>query len=120
MAKDSYQDILDAADKPGGTSGTLQGDRRLPPQQPIPRPKMGWPWTAPVQPDPKFPSKAPAGMANQVKGDIGMYRQQEAKKIFGSAFPGNKLPGHDRINQLKYRAPETAIDAKFGPGDKVC
>ena len=116
MAKDSYQDVLDAADKPGGTSGTLQGDRKIPPQLPLPRPKFGWPWTSPPAPDPKLPSKAPAGMAAAVKGDIGMYRQKEAGKVFSRRSLGGKTIS----NPLSYPMPETAIDSKYGPGDKVC
>ena len=115
MAKDSYQDVMDAVDKTGGT-GTMQGDRRLPPQQPLPRPKMGWPWTSPPDPEPKPPSKAPAGMATSVKGDIGMYRQQEAGKVFSRRSLGGKTIS----NPLSYRTPDTAIDSKYGPGDKVC
>ena len=115
MAKDSYQDLMDAVDKPGGTTGSMQGDRKLPPQLPLPRPKMGWPWTPPPQPEPKMPSKAPAGMATAVKGDIGKYRQQEAEKVFPKGLGGRAIR-----NPLSYRAPETAIDSKFGPGDKVC
>jgi hypothetical protein len=59
------------------------------------------------------PSKAPRGMGNAVQGDLGKYRQEEARKV----FPG--IPGKDTSNPLHYRKPETAIDAKFGPGDKV-
>ena len=114
MAKDPYQDVMDAVDKTGGT-GSMSGDRRLPPQQPLPRPKFGWPWTPPPQPEPKMPSKAPYGMEACVKGDIGKYRQQEAEKVFRKGLGGRSIS-----NPLKYRTPDTAIDAKFGPGDKVC
>lgn len=91
----------------GKLGGTLrqsrpEGDRIKRPFQMAPR-DYGTP-----------PSKAPKGMAYAVEGDLGKYRQMEAKKV----FPG--LPGKDTPNRLPYRKPETAIDSKFGPGDKVC
>ena len=69
-------------------------------------------------PPPKQPkSNAPRGMANQVTGDLGYYRQIEAGKVFSRPI---KRAGRVIENPLSYRKPETAIDAKFGPGDKVC
>ena len=104
--RDPITRMLEQAEK-GQLGGTLkqsrpEGDKIIRPFQPPPRD-----YSTP-------PSKAPRGMANNVEGDLGMYRQQEARKV----FPG--LAGKDESNPLRYRKPETAIDAKFGPGDKVC
>jgi hypothetical protein len=49
-----------------------------------------------------------------VKGNLGMQRADESEKA--SRKLGNKVPR----NPLSYRSPDTAIDAKYGPGDKVC
>ena len=49
-----------------------------------------------------------------VKGNIGSQRAEEAAKA--SRKLGNAVPR----NPLSYRSPETAIDPKYGPGDKVC
>ena len=113
MAKDYVDDMLEKAEK-GKLGGTLKNSR--PEGQPVPRPRWGQIWTAPPQPDKTPPSKAPYGMASAVKGDIGMYRQKEA----GKAFSRRSLGGGTISNPLHYRTPETAIDGKFGPGDKVC
>ena len=71
------------------------------------------PFTSPPRDYSTPPSKAPRGMGNAVQGDLGKYRQIEAKKV----FPG--LPGKDTASGLPFRKPQTGIDAKFGPGDKV-
>ena len=104
--RDPITRMLEQAEK-GQLGGTLkqsrpEGDKIIRPFQAPPRD-----YSTP-------PSKAPRGMANSVEGDLGMYRQQEARKV----FPG--LAGQDETNPLRYRKPETAIDAKYGPGDKVC
>lgn len=108
MAKDPIDKYLEDVDKRGGT-GTMAGDRKNFPTTPIKRPWFGGPSSAP-----KPVSKAPAGMAAAVKGDLGKYRQMEYAKV------ARKLGGRDVSNPLHYRTPDTAIDAKFGPGDKVC
>ena len=104
--RDPIARMLDQAEK-GQLGGTLRQSR--PEGDPIQRP-----FQAPPRDYSTPPSKAPRGMANSVEGDIGMYRQQEARKVF------SKLAGKDISNPLNYRKPETAIDAKYGPGDKVC
>lgn len=100
--------MMEAAERGDRSLGTLRGSR--------PGDDRGI--QRPFQPAPRDyatpPSKAPRGMANAVEGDLGAYRQSEAKKVFGS------LPGKDSSNPLRYRKPQTGIDAKFGPGDKVC
>lgn len=108
--KDPMDKYLEQVDK-GKQATTLSGIRKEIPSTPIMRPWFGAP-----APTPKPPSKAPSGMGTQVKGDIGMYRQQEAGKVFSR----RSLGGRDISNPLSYGKPETAIDPKFGPGDKVC
>lgn len=105
--KTALDRMLERAERGDRSMGTLRGsrpsdDRIIRPFTPNPRD-----FSTP-------PSKAPRGMGNAVQGDLGHYRQVEAKKV----FPG--LPGKDQGNGLRYRKPATAIDAKFGPGDKVC
>jgi hypothetical protein len=51
------------------------------------------------------------------KGDIGAARAAEISKAFRRPI---KRSGDIPANKLKYRAPSVAIDAKYGPGDKVC
>lgn len=104
--RDPIQRMLDQAEK-GQLGGTLkqsrpEGDQIIRPFQAPPRD-----YSTP-------PSKAPRGMATSVEGDIGMYRQQEAVKVFGAQG------GKSISNPLSYRKPETAIDSQFGPPDKVC
>lgn len=104
--EDAIERMLKQAER-GELGGTLrrsrpEGERIIRPFSPPPR-DNGTP-----------PSKAPRGMANAVQGDLGAYRQQEARKV----FPG--IAGKDASNPLRYRKPATAIDEKFGPGDKVC
>lgn len=111
MAKDAMQEYLDKVDKKGGT-GTLAGDRKEMPSAPITRPWFGAP-----APQPKPPSKAPAGMGNAVKGDLGAYRGQEAD--MQKNFKGDGRTGAC-AKRLSYRMPETAIDSKYGPGDTIC
>jgi hypothetical protein len=84
------------------SKGTLEEMRKKLPNMPLPRPPM-----------PK--SYAPKGMAMAVKGDLGAYRQMESQKV-----TRKKLGGRSIANPLTYRKPETAIDGKFGPGDRVC
>ena len=63
-------------------------------------------------------SKMPKGATLSPKGDIGMYSVMEGEKA-GKQFKGKG--GYDTgSSYLPYRAPETAIDGKFGPGDRVC
>lgn len=112
MAKDAYDEYMDSVDKKG-TSGSYGKERQQMPSMELPRPRIFNLFTAPPAPAPKVPSKAPAGMDAAVKGDIGMYRQMEAGKQKG-------MGGKSISNPLKYRTPETGIDSKFGPGDKVC
>lgn len=71
----------------------------------------------PQTPPPAPKSYAPRGMGNQVTGDIGQYRQIETMKVFSRPI---KKAGKPISNPLSYRRPEMGIDAKFGPGDKVC
>lgn len=71
----------------------------------------------PQTPPPPPKSNAPRGMAANVSGDLGHYRQVEAMKVFSRPI---KKAGKPISNPLTYRRPEMGIDAKFGPGDKVC
>ena len=105
--KSALDRMLDAAERGDRSLGTLRGSR--PSDDRTKRP-----FTQPPYGTMAPPSKAPRGMGNAVEGDLGKYRQMEAKKV----FPG--LPGKDTASGLPYRKPATAIDAKFGPGDKVC
>jgi hypothetical protein len=104
--RDPIERMLEQAER-GKLGGTLRQSR--PEGTPYPRP-----FQAPPRDYSTPPSKAPRGMANEVMGDIGAYRQQEAVKVFGAQG------GKSISNPLRYRKPETAIDAKYGPGDKVC
>lgn len=104
--RDPIEHMLEMAEK-GKLGGTLRQSR--PEGQVIQRP-----FQQPPRDYNTPPSKAPRGMANAVEGDLGMYRQQEAKKV----FPG--LSGKDESNPLRYRKPQTGIDEKFGPGDRIC
>lgn len=100
------------------TKGTLSDVRQMQGSIPMPRPGIGTLFTPPVQSTGfRFPSKAPAGMGNAVKGDLGMYRGEEADKQ--KNFKADGRTGRC-AQKLTYRSPETAIDAKFAPGDKVC
>ena len=60
-------------------------------------------------------------MANKqymkVQGNLAAQREMELNKAFSKGKAGkfdNPKP------QLPYKSPETGIDSKFGPGDKVC
>jgi len=65
----------------------------------------------------KYRSHMPPGATLSPKGDLGARRAAE----LDGAFPRQiKRSGGIPSNPLKYRRPETAIDAKFGPGDKIC
>lgn len=103
---DPIERMLKQAER-GELGGTLSRSR--PEGRIYPRP-----FQAPPRTDQTPPSKAPRGMATSVEGDLGKYRQQEMVKIFGAQG------GKDESNPLRYRKPQTAIDEKFGPGDKVC
>jgi hypothetical protein len=105
-SRDPIEKMLEQAEK-GKLGGTLSGSR---PEGTVIR----RPFTAPPRDYSTPPSKAPRGMGTKVEGDLGEYRQMEARKV----FPG--ISGKDTSNPLRYRKPATAIDPKFGPGDKVC
>jgi|SRR6185295_598616 len=101
------------------TKGKLSDVRQMQGSIPLPRPGIGTLFTPPVQStNPYVPSKAPKGMGNAVKGDLGGYRGQEADKL--KNFKGDGRTGACTTKKLTYRYPETAIDSKFGPGDKIC
>ena len=108
--KDPLQRLMDRAEAGDRSLGTLRGvrpaDGRMQPGIKI--------FQAPPRDYSTPPSKAPRGMGTKVEGDLGMYRQQEAVKVFGAQG------GKSISNPLSYRKPMTAIDAKYGPGDKVC
>lgn len=100
------------------TKGTLKDVRQMQGSIPLPRPGIGTLFTPAVQStSATFPSKAPAGMGNAVKGNLGMYRGEEADKQKG--FKGDGRAGAC-AKKLSYRMPDTAIDSKFGPGDTIC
>jgi len=101
------------------TKGTMKDVRQMQGSVPMPRPGIGTLFTMPVQSStPPLPSKAPKGMGAAVKGDLGMYRGEEADKQKG--FKGDGRTGCCTSKRLTYRKPDTAIDAKFGPGDYIC
>jgi hypothetical protein len=107
MAKDAYEQALEAAEK-GKSGGTLKDQRQVIGSEPVKRliPKIleGY-----LMPKPEAPtSKAPKGMGNAVKGDLGAYRQEEAKKVFGRKMGGSAIR-----NPLTYRKP--AIEGGQGP-----
>jgi hypothetical protein len=115
MARDWYEEALKKAEE-GKMGGTLSKSR--PEGEKLPRPtKMSWPWQEAPRMGSTYPSKAPAGMANAVKGDLGMYRGQEADKQKG--FKADGRTGAC-AKKLYYGEPDMAIDAKYGPGDKIC
>lgn len=69
-------------------------------------------WGAPVSNMPKGGKQSPAG-------DLSKLRQAESHKAFKNNF--KKLGADVHASScLPYRKPATAIDAKYGPGDKVC
>jgi hypothetical protein len=57
-------------------------------------------------------------MGAAVKGDLGAYRGQEADAQ--KNFKADGRTGGCTTKKLTYRMPETAIDAKYGPGDTIC
>ena len=101
------------------TKGTLADVRRdVQGSIPLPRPGIGTLFTPPVRSTSmQYPSKAPTGMGNAVKGDLGMYRGQEAD--MQKNFKGDGRTGAC-AKRFAYRMPDTAIDSKYGPGDTVC
>ena len=113
---DYVDDMLKREEK--RTKGTLKDVRQMQGSIPLPRPGIGTLFTPAAQSTSMtFPSKAPAGMGNAVKGDLGMYRGEEADKQKG--FKGDGRTGRC-APKLSYREPDTAIDSKYGPGDKIC
>ena len=79
---DYVDDLLKREEK--RTQGTLKDVRQMQGSIPLPRPGIGTLFTPAVQSTSMtFPSKAPAGMGNAVKGDLGMYRGEEADKQKG-------------------------------------
>jgi hypothetical protein len=110
MRDKNMDKYLEEIDKGTQKPGTLREMRQGMPSEPIKRPWFGGP-----MPDKKVPSKAPSGDGMYVRGDIGRMRQDESQKV-----TRKKLGGRDISNPLRYREPQTAIDAKFGPPDKVC
>lgn len=109
MKRKTMDEYLADVDK-HGTTGNLGKERQQMPSDPIKRPWFGGP-----MPTPKPTSKAPVGDGMFVRGDIGAMRQAESQKV-----TRKKLGGSSESNPLRYRMPETAIDGKYGPGDKVC
>jgi hypothetical protein len=69
---------------------------------------------------PQMPTKSnmPKGGTQSPRGDLGALRQAESNKA-GRQIKNNG-PDMKPSSRLPYRKPETAIDAKFGPGDKIC
>lgn len=101
------------------TKGTLSDVRQMQGSIPLPRPGIGTLFTPPVRSTTvQYPSKAPAGMGAAVKGDLGAYRGQEADSL--KNFKGDGRTGACTTKRLAYRTPQTAIDAKYGPGDTIC
>jgi hypothetical protein len=107
MPKVDYTDQALKAAEQGKSGGTLKDSRQVIGSEPVKRliPKILEGYLMPKPEQPK--SNAPAGMGNAVKGDLGAYRQVEAKKVF------KKLPGKDISNPLSYRKP--AIEGGQGP-----
>jgi hypothetical protein len=97
MAKDHVQEALEAAEK-GKSGGTLREQRQVLGSEPVKRPDLF----------PKPVSKAPKGMGNAVKGDLGAYRQEEAGKVF-KGLPGKSVSA---ASALPYRKP--AIEGGMG------
>lgn len=53
------------------------------------------------------------------KGDLGAKSESQRQKFFKKAIKA--AGGTDSgTGYLPYRKPQTAIDPKYGPGDKVC
>jgi len=102
MGKDRIKDLLEEADK-GKSGGTLKEQRQFVGSEQVTRPQI------PGVTFPKPVSKAPKGMGNAVKGDIGSFRQEEAKKV----FPGLKGKAVSASAALPYRKP--AIEGGMGP-----
>ena len=115
MPKDKWDEYLKDIDTGRKRPGTLREGRQSMPSTPLPRPKGGIFEMGDKKDMPKPRSYAPKGMGNAVKGDLGAYRQEESQKV-----TRKKLGGRSISNPLHYRAPDTAIDAAYGPGDKVC
>ena len=62
-------------------------------------------------------SHMPKGASLSPKGDLSQHRTAEG----ASAIRKSAMGKAERASSyLPYRAPETAIDPKFGPGDRVC
>lgn len=108
MAKDPLDEMLEKAEK-GKTGGTYGEQRKLLAPEPPKQPKRTWRETLGF---PKPVSKAPAGMANAVKGDLGAARQTECGKVFTRPI---KRAGADvrPASALPYRKP--AIEGGSGP-----
>lgn len=116
MAEDYVDQMLKREEK--RTGGTLKDARQTAGSAPLPRPKMpaGLNWIMEMggKTDHMKPvSKAPAGMGNAVKGDLGMYRGMEADKVFrGHAIKAAGRTGAC-AKKLSYRKP--AIEGGMGP-----
>lgn len=117
MADDYVDEMLKREEQ--RKEGTVKATRDVQGSIPLPRPGIGTLFTPPVRSTSvNYPSKAPAGMGAAVKGNLGAYRGQEAD--MQKNFKADGRTGACTVKKLTYRTPETAIDGKYGPGDKVC
>lgn len=63
-------------------------------------------------------SHMPKGATQSPRGNLGDLREREIAGAFPRRIKQGSAPNAARA--LPYRMPKTAIDAKYGPGDKVC
>lgn len=61
--------------------------------------------------------RLPKGSSLSPKGDLGAQRVKESHAVSRKLKAGS---ADKSSSYLPYQAPASAIDSKFGPGDKVC